>query len=108
MSDNRYKKARYDVFDEWKVTAWEEMRMAGEREKDAALEEGSITKDGIPKIDVILESCWCKRSYRTNYAALSGAATIIGRQFGQVIWVNQLLRHSFRVLVLKVAIKSEF
>lgn len=88
MTSYRYKKAQDEVFDEWEVTAWEEMRKAGEREKEAALKEGSVTKDGIPIIDVILDGYWCKRSYKTNYAALSGAAAIIGRRFGQVLYMS--------------------
>lgn len=87
MSYHTYQQAQDIVFDEWEVTAWEEMRKAGEMEKEAALKEGRVTKDGTPIIDVLLDGCWCKRSYRTNYSALSGAAVIIGRRFGQVLFM---------------------
>lgn len=87
ISERRYKLAQDEVCDEWEVTAWEEMRKAGEREKEAAIKEGCVNKDGIPIIDVILDGCWCKRSYKTNYSALSGAAAIIGRRFGQVLFM---------------------
>ncbi|XP_028161435.1 uncharacterized protein LOC114353576 [Ostrinia furnacalis] len=87
MSEHTYKINQDEVFDEWEVTAWESMKLAGEREREAALKENRIDKNGIPIIDVILDGCWCKRSYRTNYSALSGAAAIIGRRFGQVLFM---------------------
>lgn len=87
LSQHTYENMQDIIFDEWEVTAWEEMKKAGQREKEAAIKEGRLTNDGIPIIDVILDGCWSKRSYRTNYAAPSGAACIIGRRFGQVLYM---------------------
>ena len=53
---------------------------AVEEEKRISLENGRVSKDGIPIIDVIVDGCWSKRSYKKNYSALSGAAAIIGRE----------------------------
>lgn len=87
MSDYTYNKMQDEVCNDWEETAWDEMKIAGEKEKEAAINEGRVTKDGTPMIDVIVDGCWSKRSYRTNYAALSGAAAIIGRRFGQVLYM---------------------
>lgn len=87
MSAHKYKVSQDAVCDEWEVTAWEEMRKAGEREREAALKEGNVDKDGIPVVDVVVDGSWCKRSYRTNYCALSGTSAIIGRRFGQVLFL---------------------
>ncbi|KAH9644550.1 hypothetical protein HF086_000324 [Spodoptera exigua] len=87
MSDFIYNKMHNDICDDWEETAWDEMKKAGDREKEAAIKEGRVNKDGIPLIDVIVDGCWCKRSYRSNYAALSGCAAIIGRRFGQVLYM---------------------
>lgn len=87
LSAHKYKIAQDQVCDEWEVTAWEEMKKAGEREKEAALKAGNVDKNGIPIIDVVVDGSWCKRSYRTNYSALSGTAAIIGRRFGQVLFL---------------------
>lgn len=85
MSDFTYNIMQNDICDDWEETAWDEMKKAGE--KEAAIKEGRVNKDGIPLVDVIVDGCWRKRSYRTNYAALSGAATIIGRRFDQVLYM---------------------
>ncbi|XP_073966092.1 uncharacterized protein [Choristoneura fumiferana] len=87
LSEYIYKNSQDEVFDEWEVTAWEEMRRAGEKEKMTALEEGRVTKEGVPMVDVVIDGCWSKRSYKTNYAALSGAAAIIGARFGEVLFM---------------------
>lgn len=87
ISNDLYVTTQDEVYDEWEVTAWDEMRKAGIMEKEAALNEGRVTQDGTPIIDVILDGCWCKRSYKTNYSALSGAATKIGRRSGKVLFM---------------------
>lgn len=87
ISAHKYKISQDEVCDEWEATAWVEMKKAGEREKEAAI-EGNVGKDGTPIIDVVVEDSWCKRSYRTNYSALSRIATIIRRRFGQVLQTN--------------------
>lgn len=86
ISPYLYEKSHGEVCEAWEETALDEMRKAGEEERQAAIAEGRVTKDGIPVIDVLIDGCWCKRSYKTNYSALSGAASIIGRRFGKVLF----------------------
>lgn len=87
IGQNYYQKVQNQVADEWESTAWAEMTKAAEIEREAALKEGRVNKDGIAMIDVIVDGCWCKRSYQTNYAANSGCAAIIGRRTGKVLYM---------------------
>lgn len=86
FSERYFAKTQDKVFDEWETTAVEEMNAAAERERQAAIAEGRV-KDGIPIIDVYADGCWSARSYGNNYRALSGAAVIIGRKFGEVLFM---------------------
>lgn len=86
MSNYTHSNTQDDICKDWVETAWDEMKIAGEREQVEAIKEGKSTK-GTPIIDVIVDGCWSKRSYRTNYAALSEAAAIIGRRCGLVLYI---------------------
>lgn len=88
ISQYMYDKKHDRVCEDWEATAWEEMKKAGDEEREAAIKAGKVNKDGTALIDVIVDGCWCKRSYKTNYAALSGAAAIIGRRFGKVLFIS--------------------
>lgn len=76
------------VYEKWESTAVETMEAAAIRERDAAIAEGKLSKDGIPLIDVYADGCWSSRSYGNNYKALSGAAAIVGRRFGEVLFLG--------------------
>lgn len=54
------------------VTAWEEMRKAGDEERELAIKCGDIDLDGIPMCTIVADGQWSKRSYKTKYDALSG------------------------------------
>lgn len=56
------------------------MKETGKRQKELALAQGNVTKEGYGEIDVIADGCWSKRSYKKNYSALSGAAAILGKK----------------------------
>lgn len=53
------------------------MKSAGEEEAKLAIQSGDVDQDGIPIISVIVDGAWSKRSYRTNYNALSGVVSYI-------------------------------
>ena len=54
------------------VAAEEEMRVAGEEERQLAIERGDVIND-IPHIPVITDGSWMKRSYRSgSYDSPSG------------------------------------
>lgn len=58
-------------------TAHELMITAGKEEARLAKELGEVDKDGVPKIAVIADGAWCKRSYKSNYNASSGVVSIL-------------------------------
>ncbi|KAK4874266.1 hypothetical protein RN001_013626 [Aquatica leii] len=45
---------------------------AGKEKSELARKAGGVNIDGIPKITVIADGSWCKRSYKSNYNAASG------------------------------------
>ncbi|KAL4083125.1 hypothetical protein QTP88_028455 [Uroleucon formosanum] len=69
-------------------SAWEQMQLAGIEEKRWALEAGDIDSNGIPMCPVVADGQWGKRSYKTKYDALSGAATIIGFRSNKILFVG--------------------
>ncbi|CAF4943925.1 unnamed protein product [Pieris macdunnoughi] len=50
--------------------------------------EELVLKNGIPLVEVRADCFWSARSYGDNYKALSGASVIIGRKFGEVLYVE--------------------
>lgn len=86
FGEKMYAKLHDQICDEWENAATQSMEEAAARERQAAIDEGRIV-NGIPVIDVYLDGCWAKRSYGNNFRASSGAAAIIGRRFGQVIFM---------------------
>ncbi|XP_047516704.1 uncharacterized protein LOC125057211 [Pieris napi] len=87
FTDAYYAKLQDKLFEQWENTAIEVMEAAAKREKEAAIIEGRV-KNGIPLVDVRADCCWSARSYGDNYKALSGAAVIIGRKFGEVLYIG--------------------
>ena len=67
------------VCSRWQRAAEQSMAQAAREESEHAKSIGSVDVDGVPMITVVADGCWSKRSYGTNYNALSGAAAIIGQ-----------------------------
>ncbi|KMQ86930.1 hypothetical protein RF55_13949 [Lasius niger] len=72
--------------------AMESMKMAGEIEKQLALERNE-TINGIPYITVIADGSWMKRSYGNAYDSLSGVGAILGHRTGKVLFIG--IRNKF-------------
>lgn len=53
-------------------TARNEIKEAGDEEREIALKNKEIDEDGTPICTVIADSQWSKRSYKSKYNALSG------------------------------------
>lgn len=87
FSQKHYNKVQNEIYNDWRKTAISVMEAAAVRERDAAFAEGRV-KDGIACIDIIADGVWCKRSFNTNFSALSGAAAIIGKRFGEVLYIG--------------------
>lgn len=88
MSAAKYKKCNELICEAWESTAKRLMNEAAKEEAEYALKNGTVDKDGVPLISVVADGCWSKRSYKTNYNALSGAAAIVGHQFGKVLFLS--------------------
>ncbi|KAK4884858.1 hypothetical protein RN001_001129 [Aquatica leii] len=63
------------------------MSKAAKKEGESAEEKN---ESNIPIISVITDGAWGKRSYRRNYSALSGVASIIGVKSKKVFYINKL------------------
>jgi len=77
MSNRKYQELHTSVFSYTHKIALEGMIEAGKEERRLAIERGDIDERGRPKIAVIADGAWSKRSYKTNYNALSGVVRII-------------------------------
>ena len=88
MSSKTFNNIRKEVNSDWETTALACMKAAAEEEKLAAVARGDVGSDGIPEITVVTDGCWSKRSYKTNYNALSGAASIVGNHTGKILFIS--------------------
>lgn len=77
MSNRKYQELHTTIFHCTHKIALEGMIQAGKEEKRLAIERGDVDQDGRPKIAVIADGAWSKRSYRTNYNAPSGVVSNI-------------------------------
>lgn len=77
MSNPTYQKLHEEVGEKMKCIAWDATEEAAKEEAKIALENGDVSKDGIPMISVVVDGAWSKRSYRSNYNALSGVVSKI-------------------------------
>lgn len=75
MCNKLYQKLHEKVKKFTDDTAWESMLSAAKEEAKLAIDNGDINENGIPLITVIADGAWSKRSYRTNYNALSGVVS---------------------------------
>ncbi|KOB67837.1 hypothetical protein OBRU01_19203 [Operophtera brumata] len=103
MSQKVYDSTNEYVSREWEKSATIAMETAAKREREAAIEEGRV-KDGVAVIDVIADGCWGKRTYKKNYSSLSGAAAIVGRRFGEVLFLG--VRNKYCTICTRAQNKS--
>ncbi|CAH1104966.1 unnamed protein product [Psylliodes chrysocephalus] len=82
-----------------------ELRKAGEEEATIDQEKGDVDSTGTPYITVIADGAWSKRSYKTNYNALSGLAVIIGKATKKVLFMG--VKNKFCIIGLKFETKNE-
>lgn len=75
MSQNKFIKEQETLSDAWEATALKEMELAALEEKNLAIQRGDVDSDGTPLITVVVDGSWAKRSYKTNFASLSGVVS---------------------------------
>ncbi|CAG4931449.1 unnamed protein product [Parnassius apollo] len=88
ISFSMYQKCHENISNMWEGISLKTMTDAAKEEREIALLQGRIDENGVPIIDVIVDGCWSKRSYRKNYSALSGAAVIIGKKTGKILFIG--------------------
>lgn len=88
MGEKVYQKCHEKIANIWNGISVQTMNDAAKEERDLAIAEGRVDENGKPIIDVIVDGCWCKRTYKKNYSALSGAAAIIGKRTGKVLYLG--------------------
>ncbi|KAL4101219.1 hypothetical protein QTP88_021239 [Uroleucon formosanum] len=88
MSNPTYQKLHEEVGKQIEVISWESTEGAAKEEAQLAYDNGDISKDGIPMISVVADGAWSKRSYRSNYNALSGVAWIVGYRTKNVLFIG--------------------
>lgn len=76
MSNPKYQAVHSKILQHSEELALDSMKEAGKEEARLALEENNVNEDGIPLITVVADGTWAKRSYKSNYNALSGAVSI--------------------------------
>ncbi|XP_054008673.1 uncharacterized protein LOC128892331 [Hylaeus anthracinus] len=88
MSNKTYLKYESEVYKAFADAAEEEMRFAGEAEKQLAIARGDLI-NGIPHIPVVTDGSWMKKSYRGGgYDSPSGSAFIVGYYTRKILFVD--------------------
>lgn len=72
MCNRTYKNVHKDVHHHMYDVASSEMEAADKEEAKLATEKGEADLQGRPKIAVITDGAWRKRSYKSNFNASSG------------------------------------
>ncbi|KOB78717.1 hypothetical protein OBRU01_01900 [Operophtera brumata] len=88
MTPKTYKACHSKLQAHWEKVSVVTMNEAAAKERELAIVEKRFDTNGIPMIDVIVDGCWSKRTYKKNYSALSGAAAIIGKKTGEVLFLG--------------------
>lgn len=76
MSNTTYSSILTNMGDHIHQAALKEIIIAGQEEKEFALQTGNVDEDGVPMCTVVADGQWSKRSYKTKYDALSGVVSI--------------------------------
>jgi hypothetical protein len=105
MSQTKYSKLQKELLKNYNSAARKCMFEAVEEEKKLALANGNYKEGEIPLLTVIVDGCWGKRSYRTNYSALSGCAVIIGFYTKKVLWFG--VRNKYCVICERAKNRKE-
>ena len=86
MSQPTYIEREKTVGEAIESAALESMLRAGREERRLALEAGDAAIDGTPRIRVIADGLWGKRSFKSKYDALSGVVSSPGPQSGSKVF----------------------
>ncbi|KAL4132332.1 hypothetical protein QTP88_009503 [Uroleucon formosanum] len=88
MCNRTYQNVHNDVYHHMHDLAWNDLAAAGKEEAKLAIEKGEVDLQGRPKIAVITDGAWSKRSYKRNYNASSGVACIVGQRTKKILFIG--------------------
>lgn len=100
LSSKTYKKHGEEIDRKFIKEAESNMLNAGQEQTRLARENGDVGDDGIPNIAVTADGAWSRRSLRKNYAALCGAATIVGMRTGQILCIGLKNKYCLKCVLL--------
>lgn len=66
---------------------------------------GSIDSEGYPLLTAIADGCWSKRSYKSNYNALSGVAAIVSQHSKKIMYFE--VKNKFCTVCARAAFCNE-
>lgn len=87
-ANNSYQKYHEKVYSHLFDASLGEIRLAGIEEAKLAIQNGEVDDQGRALITVVADGAWSKRSYRTNYNASSGVASIIGYKTKKCLFMS--------------------
>lgn len=88
MSNRTFHKIESNLHSGFEDSAVDEMLAAGQEERRLALLNDEVDAEGCPLISVVADGSWAKRSYKTGYSSLSGAACIVGYRTKKVLFLG--------------------
>lgn len=88
ISQKSYLKTEDRLSGSWEKISVQSMEEAARQEREMATAVGDVDPNGVPMITVVADGSWAKRSYRSNYNSLSGAAAIIGYKTKKVLFLG--------------------
>ncbi|GFT88186.1 uncharacterized protein NPIL_637651 [Nephila pilipes] len=97
LISNTYQKEHDNIASAREKVAENEMYCAAMEEKHLVVQAGEVGGDGIPLLTVVVDGCWAKRSYKTNYSSLSGAAAIVGFRTKKVLYMAERNRYCMQL-----------
>lgn len=86
ITSNSYREKSKKNYEDLSNAAEASTKLVAEAEIEFAVKNGNVDSSGNPLVTGFVDAAWSKRSYRTNYSALSGSAVIIGDSTQKVLW----------------------
>jgi len=77
-ANSSYQKYHEKLYSHLFDASLDEIRLAGIEETKLAIQNGEVDDQSRALVTVVADGAWSKRSYKTNYNASSGVASIIG------------------------------
>lgn len=87
-ANSSYQKYHEKVYNHLFDATLDEIKLAGMEEAKLAIENGEMDDQKRALVTVVADGAWSKRSYKTNYNASSGVASIIGYRTKKCLFMS--------------------